>query len=97
MKQLTIACSDDIEDRVIALLDEAGVEGYIRLGDATGNKFTERGEAYRVMTWPATILLVPGVPDDGVTRVVSSLQRYAASCTTDPCLRVVVASVDEVL
>ena len=97
MKQLSIVFSDDIEERITRALDEAGVEGFIRIAGASGNKFTEPGIVPRTLTWPATMFLVPGVADEQAKGLVARLERYAASCTTDPCLRVIVSSVEMTL
>jgi hypothetical protein len=94
MKQLTIYCSHDLEERVVTALDEAGVEGFVRLGHATANRFRGPGEVPRALTWEATMFLVPGVPEERADAVVRELSGYAGACDIAPCLRIVVSPVE---
>jgi hypothetical protein len=96
MKQITIYCSTDLEDRVTATLDRAGVEGYLQLGGASGSRFRPLGEVPRTLTFEATAFLVPGVEDWQVRSITSELARYGDECEIRPCLRVVVSAVEEV-
>jgi hypothetical protein len=97
MKQLTLYCSRDLEDRVISALDRADVHGFVRVAEATGNKFLPAGEVPRTMTWEASLIVVPVVPPEKVERIVRELKEYAGSCEIEPCLHVTVSSVDEAL
>lgn len=96
MKQVTIYCSRDLETRVVTALDHAGVEGYLRLAGATGNRFGAPGQVPRSIAWEATLFLVPGADEGGVRAIVEQLEEYAGSCEIAPCLRIVVASIDEI-
>ena len=51
MKQLTVFCSRDLESRVVSILDEAGLDGYLRVGDVMGNRFLPKGQVPRSETW----------------------------------------------
>jgi hypothetical protein len=95
MKQLTIFCSRDEETRVVAALDAAGVEGYLRVGSATGNKFLEAGRVPRTMSWEAAMFVVPALPEERARAVVQTLGDYARDCEIEPCLRMVLSPVDE--
>lgn len=97
MKQLTIFCSRDEESRVITALDRAGIEAYLRVGAATGNKFLEPGKIPRTMTWEAVMMVVPGAPEEKIRVVRGELGEYTRSCEIEPCLRMVVSPVDEVI
>lgn len=96
MKQIAIFCSPDLADRVVAALDHAGIEGFLRLGEATGNKFRDRGEVPRTMTWEATAFIVPGAGDAAAAAVVEALESYAGACDIRPCLRIVVSPVEQI-
>jgi hypothetical protein len=96
MKQLTIFCSSDEEDRVIAALDAAGVEGFMRIGGATGNTFLEPGQLPRTVSWDAVLFLVASVRDERARAVAEELKRYAGNCAIEPCLRVTLSTLDEV-
>ncbi len=97
MRQMTVFCSRDLEPRVVSAFDRAGVEGYLRLSGATGQKFMPPGQVPRTMTWEALALVVPAANDGAVESVVAELRIYAGSCEIQPCLRIVVAPIDEML
>jgi len=97
MKQLTVFCSNDEESRVITALDHAGIKGFFRMGDASGNKFVEPGQVPRTVAWEAVMIVVPSAPEESIRAVMGNLGEYARSCTIEPCLRMVVSSVDEVI
>ena len=90
MKQLTIYCSRDLEQQVVAVLDREGLEGYFRLGDAAGHRFLPPGEVPRSVTWEAVMLVVPGAEERRIDKAVAALRSLADRCEIEPCLRVVV-------
>jgi hypothetical protein len=92
MKQLTIFCSRDLEQRAVAVLDGEGLQGYLRLGDATGNRFLPKGQLPRAVVWEAVMLVVPGDEDERIDRVRKKLQLLAADCEVEPCIRLLVHS-----
>lgn len=96
MKQLTIFVSPDLERRAIDALEHAGVEGFLRLEGATGNKFVANDLLTRIMTWEALALMVPGADDEQASSIVGELEMYAKACETRPCLRIVVSPVEAV-
>lgn len=97
MKHLTIYCSRDLEHRVVAALDSAGVEGFLRVGEATGNKFQPPSLLPRTMTWEAALFMVPAAPEQKVGEIIAELERYAGACEVRPCLRIVVSAVEQVV
>lgn len=96
MKQLTIYCSRDLEDRVVNAFDHAHLEGFLRIGGASGSKFFDAGEVPRTMDWEATVFLVPGAQEAQVESVVGELGEYASKCETYPCLRIIVSPVEQI-
>jgi hypothetical protein len=96
VKQLTIYCSRDLEDQVVNALDHAGVEGFLRLGGASGSKFCDPGEVPRTMDWDATVFLVPGAEGPQVDAIVSELGEFARGCDPYPCLRISVTPVEQI-
>jgi len=96
VKQLTIYCSRDLENHVVNALDHARLEGFLRIGGASGSKFCDPGDVPRTMDWEATIFLVPCAQETQVQNVVAELAEYAKSCDTYPCLRIVVTAVEQV-
>ena len=96
MKQLTVFCNRDEEERVVAAFDHAGIPSYLRVGDATGHRFLDPGQIPRDMTWEATLFVVPAVSEERMNAAVKELRAYTGKCEIEPCLRVVISSVDEV-
>ena len=97
MRQLSITVSRDLEDRVVDALEAAGVEGFVRVEHATGNKFQDSPELPRTLTWDASLFIVPAADDEAVNRIASDLERYAGSCEIQPCLRLVATPVERIL
>jgi len=95
MKQLSVYASEDLEDRVVAAFDHAGVDAYMKIGDATGVRFSAPGQLPRTMTWGATLFVVPAADRASIDRVVGELKQYAGTCEVEPCLRIVVSAVEE--
>jgi hypothetical protein len=95
MKQLMIFCSSSEEDFVVTALDRAGVDGFLRIGGATGGKFLERNQVPRTISWEATLMIVPAVSDECARTVVRELGEYSRNCEIEPCLRVVVTETEE--
>jgi len=94
MKQLTIFCSPDLESRVISVLDEEGVEGFLHLPGGSANLFDDPGRVPRSLTWGANLVVVPAADDEVVERVADRLDEYASSCATETCLRYAVTVVE---
>lgn len=97
MKQLSIFCSRDLEEKVVSALDRAGVEGYLRLGEATGNRFLPPQEIPRTMVWQATVILVPATAPEKADQIIEELRNEAGSCEVAPCLRIVQSPVERVV
>lgn len=96
MRQLSVYVSQDLEARVVHAFDHAGVDGYLRVGGATGVRFTGPGQLPRTVTWEASLFLVPSADDGQVRRIVEELREFAGTCDVEPCLRIVVADIAEV-
>ena len=96
MKQLSVYVSRDLESHVVQALDHAGVEAYLRLGEATGMRSTAPGQLPRTVSWDAALYLVPAAEERSIRTVIEALREFAGTCEVGPCLRMVVAPVDEV-
>jgi len=96
VKQLTIYCSRDLQDQVVNALDHAHLEGFLRLGGASGSKFCDPGEVPRTMDWEATMFLVPGAEETQVQAIIDELAEFANRCETYPCLRIAVTPVEQI-
>ena len=87
MKQLTVFCTPDLEDRVVSALDHAGVEGFLRLPGGSAHLFAEPGQVPRTMAWEAVLLMVPAAPEERLLRAIDELDAYNRECETGVCLR----------
>jgi hypothetical protein len=96
VKQLTIFCNRDEEERVVSALDHAGIPGFLRVGEATGHRFLDPGRVPRDVTWEATMFVVPAANEERLSAAVKELRAYAADCEIEPCLRIVVSPIDDV-
>lgn len=94
MKQLMILCSPDLENQVISILDEAGVDGFLHLPGGSANLFAAPGQIPRSLTWEANLVLVPAVDDDRVEKVADRLDEHARSCATETCVRYSITTVE---
>ena len=96
MKQLSVFCSRDLSEQVVRVLADSGVDGFIELGEATGNRFREPGAVPRTLTWEAVGFLVPGAEDGQIDALAEKLKGLAGDCQAGPCLRVTVSRVEQV-
>jgi hypothetical protein len=71
-----------------------GVEGYVHIPNATANRLTEGDPVTPCVTWGASVLIVPG-PDETIARVVARLKEYAGACKDEPCLKLLIADLEE--
>jgi len=95
MKQLTILCSADLSDRVRATLIESGAEGFLQIPNAIGHKPGAASDFGRYPRWEAEMFVVP-VPDEIAEKIVARLGEHADQCEVEPCLRVLVSTLDAV-
>ena len=95
MKQLTILCSSDLSDAVRDALVAAGAEGFLQIPGAVGNKPAAAAEHGRYPRWKAEMFLAPA-PEEVVARAVARLKRYIDKCEVEPCLRIMVSTLDAV-
>jgi hypothetical protein len=95
MKQLTILCSSDLSAVVQDALVSAGVEGFLLVPDAVGVKPSAAVEHGRWPRWQSAMFVSPA-DDDAAAAVVQALRRYAGRCEDEPCLRILVSSLDAV-
>ena len=93
MKQLTIFCSSDLSDTVRDVLVQAGIEGFLKVPHAVGSKPGATWEHGRYPTWDAEVFMTPA-PEDKVQRVVERLREYCGKCDIEPCLHILVSTLD---
>jgi len=96
MKQLTVFCSRDLEERVVSILDRSGLDGYLRLDDVTGNRFLPKDQVPRSLTWEVVMIIVPGAEPALIDAVRRELQGIAEDCEIEPCIRLLVNTSCEV-
>jgi hypothetical protein len=95
VKQLTILCSSDLSEEVRGALVAAGAEGFLQLPGAVGNKPGAAAEHGRYPRWEAEMFLAPATPEV-VQKAVARLRSLADNCDVEPCLRILVSTLDEV-
>jgi hypothetical protein len=95
MKQITILYSSDLAETVGDALVRAGVEGYLRIPGAVGVKPGAAAEHGRYPRWEAEMLVAP-VADAVAEEIVAGLRSFAGRCEVEPCLRILVSSLEAV-
>jgi len=95
VKQLTILCSTDLSNAVREALVAAGAEGFLQIPGAVGNKPGAAAQHGRYPRWEAEMFLVPA-PEEVVRNAVALLRRLSDNCEVEPCLRILVSTLDEV-
>lgn len=95
MKQLTILCSSDLSDAVRDALVAAGAEGFLQIPGAVGNKPGAAAEHGRYPRWEAEMFLAPA-PEEVVKKVVAQLKHLGENCEVEPCLRILVSTLEAV-
>ena len=95
MKQLTILCSSDLSDTVRDALVASGAEGFLQIPGAVGNKPGAAAEHGRYPRWKAELFLAPA-PEEVVEKAVARLKHLINQCEVEPCLRVLVSTLDAV-
>ena len=95
MTQLTLFFSADLLETVRQVLIRAGIDGFLRVPNARGSKPQAAWEHGRTPEWRAEMIIAVAEPD--VTeRIVTELKDYANRCEVEPCLRILVSSLDAV-
>ena len=95
MKQLTVLCSSDLAEKVRDTLNASGIHGFLQIPNAVGNEPGAAAAHGRVPRWEAEMFLAP-VPATEVDGVVERLRALADKCEVEPCLRILVSSLDAV-
>lgn len=94
MKQLTIYCSEELNDTVNKILHNYEIEGFIHMPGIFGEKFKPKDSFGKDLVWQACAFVVfPG--EDQIESILNELQEYANRCKDKPCLRMVVTPIDK--
>ena len=92
-KQLTIFCSSEIAGMVTGVLSSSGIKGFMHLR-GMGTNVIKKTALTHDLTWPADVFIVPA-EEKAVRHIVEKLKSYAGKCEIEPCLKLIVSSVDE--
>ena len=95
IKQLMIFCSSDIANVVSKELSASGIQGYMRLA-GHGTNVEKKTAFSHDLTWPADVFIIPA-DETKIRRIMSGLKAYAGKCDMEPCLKMILSSVDELL
>ncbi|RMF68738.1 MAG: hypothetical protein D6743_02965 [Calditrichaeota bacterium] len=95
MKQLTIYCSDELNEAVTQVLRHHDLDGFIHVPELYGNRIRPKGSLEQDVTWTASAFV--SFPEkEKLDAVVKELEAFANRCRVKPCLRIVVSPVDYV-
>jgi hypothetical protein len=95
LKQLMIMCSADISETVRDALVASEIEGFLKIPHAVGSKPGATWSHGRYPLWEAEVYLA-AIEDAAVQPIVDRLKDYAGHCDVEPCLRILVSSLDAV-
>lgn len=95
MKQLMIMCSADISEIVRDSLVASGIEGFLKIPHAVGSKPRATWSHGSYPLWEAEVYIA-AVDDAAAQTVVDRLKDYAGRCEVEPCLRILVSSLEAV-
>ncbi len=95
MKQVTVLCSSDLAETVQDALVGAGIEGFLRIPGAVGVRPGAAAEHGRWPRFEAEMFVAP-VPDAAAEAIVAELGSFAGRCEIEPCLRILVSSLEAV-
>jgi len=95
MKQVTVLCSSDLAGVVQDALVRAGVEGFLHVPGAVGVKPGAAAEHGRYPRFEAEMFVAPA-PQEVAESVVAALRSFAGRCEVEPCLRILVSSLEAV-
>jgi len=97
MKQLTIICSPELNDKVVSILAKHRLEGFLEIGQVTGNQFESRDRLSPTVTWEG-VMLQTWIREDAVSAAVSAdLVELRKDCASHPCLRFYLGPAEEVV
>ena len=88
-----IFCSSEISGMVVSILTNAGVKGFMHL-QGTGTNVIQKTAFSHDLTWPADVFIVPA-EETALRGVVDKLKSYAGKCEIDPCLKLILSTIDE--
>ncbi len=95
MKQVTVLCSSDLSGVVQDALVRAGLEGFLWIPAAVGVKPGAAVEHGRWPRWEAEMFLAPA-REEAVSVVIERLREFAGRCEVEPCLRILVSTLEAV-
>ncbi len=88
MKQLTIYCSEELNERITQILHHYELEGFIHMPGIYGNKFKPKGSFTSDLSWQACAFIV--FPNESQLQgLVNELREFADKCGESPCMRLV--------
>jgi|GEM_PF-1446724 len=94
-QQLTIMCSDDLNETVARTLNRILEEGYLHLPHAFGVKPKEHVIVDTSLSFPASVFIVTS-PEAQIKRIVAELKEFSNQCRVRPCLKMIVSEVTQI-
>ena len=96
MKQLTIFCSEELENRVSEVLHKFEIESFIHMPGIFGTRLKPKGSYEKDQTWQATAFVIHTI-ESKIDKIIQELQKFTSQCEIQPCLRLVVTKVEKII
>jgi len=93
MKQLTLYCSEELNDRVSQILHHYDLDGYIHNPGLFATTFKPKGSYVKDMAWEAHVYIL-FLSDEQLQGLLEELKQYINACDIEPCIRIVVTPVE---
>jgi hypothetical protein len=96
MKQVTIYCGEELNEPVTHLLHKHQVGSFVHVPELYGNTMKEHGSFRKDLAWQACAYIL-FIDDVKVKNLMADLQHLAENCEVQPCLRVTVVPIEQLI
>ena len=93
IKQLTIICNTEISGMVRKTLSRSGIQGFAHMQGA-GTHVEKKSAWANDLTWPADLFIIPA-EEELLRGIIKRLKDYSGKCEIQPCLKLILSSVEE--
>lgn len=93
MKQLTIYCADELNEKVRHILHHYDLEGFIHKPGLFATRFKPEGTYGKDMTWQANAFILFS-EEEQIRGITQEIQGLIDASEIEPCLRIVVIPIE---